>query len=209
MFNRIRKATAILLLVTFICMLIPAQAETADTAALFGAVSGDKYENPFIGMGCQLKDWHYYTNEEIEQINQLTAERISEALDEMPGQNFTVMAADTSDSLMNVNIQIRNMKEYISVFNQYGIQYIAENSLDQLKSSLESAGMSDIQLSLGSVNIGGEDFACIGGQYVFSGITMYYKQLWALRGDYVVYITATTVLADRTDEVFSDFYLLQ
>ena len=66
MFNRIRKTTAILLLVTFIFMLVPAQADTTDTTNLFGIISGDRYENTFAGISCLLEGWHYYTDEEIE-----------------------------------------------------------------------------------------------------------------------------------------------
>ena len=208
MFNRIRKAAAILLLVTFICMLIPAQAESVDTATLFGTISGDTYENSFIGMGCRLEGWHYYSDKEIEQTNQLAMEAISQELQDLVNTNITVMAAETADSLRNVNIQIRNVKDYVSIYNQYGLQFIAESSLDQFKSSLEATGMSNVQLSTGSLNIGGEDFAYIGGQYVLSGVTLYFRQMWALRGDFLAYITATTIMTDRTDEVFSHFYLL-
>ena len=208
MFTKLRKSTAVLLVITLICMLVPAQAETADTSALFGTISGDTYENTFVGMGCLLEGWHYYTDAEIEATNQLTMEKVSEDIQDLINQNITVMAAETADSLMNVNIQIRNVQEYVSVYNQYGLTFIAESSLDQFKSSLESSGMSDVQLSLGSMNIGGNDIPYIGGQYGLSGFTLYFRQLWVLRGDFLVYLTATTIMTDRTDEVFSHFYLL-
>ena len=209
MFIKLRKATAALLVITLFCMLVPVQAETADTSALFGTISGDTYENSFIGIGCRLDGWHYYSDEEIEQTNQIAKEKVSEELHDLLNQNITVMAAETADSLQNVNIQIRNVKDYVSVYNQYGLQFIAESSLDQFKSSLEATGMSDIQLSTGSLNIGGEDFAYIGGQYVLSGVPLYFRQMWVLRGDFLAYITATSILTDNSDTIFSYFYLLQ
>ena len=208
MFNRIRKTTAILLLVTFIFMLVPAQADTTDTTNLFGIISGDKYENTFAGIGCLLEGWHYYTDEEIEQTNQKSKEIISEEIRELVNENVTVMAAESADKLQNVNIQIRNAQEYVAVYEAYGLGTIAENSIDQFRSTLESTGMTDVQLSVSTMNISGEDIPCIGGQYKYKGITMYFRQLWLLRGDYLVYVTVTTLTSDKTEETFSSFYLI-
>ena len=48
---RIRRLTAIILAIMSVCMVMPVQAETAtmDVDEMFGTVTDDTYENPFLG----------------------------------------------------------------------------------------------------------------------------------------------------------------
>ena len=126
----------------------------------------------------------------------------------LASENIAVMAAETADSLQNVNIQLRNVAQYTSVYNEVGLVSIAQSSLDQFKESLEASGMNDVDTHLDSVNISGEDIPGIGGSYTLSSYPIYFMQLWILRGDFLVYLTATTILEDQTEEVLSHFYLL-
>ena len=65
MFSSIRKLTALVLAAMFMCMMVPVQAETADldVEVVFGTVNNDTYENPYLGLGCTLEGWHYYSDE--------------------------------------------------------------------------------------------------------------------------------------------------
>ena len=71
---KIRKLTAIVLVIMSVCMMMSAQAETVTADTLFGEVKNDTYENGFLGLGCTLEGWHYYTDEELEKVNQRTKE---------------------------------------------------------------------------------------------------------------------------------------
>ena len=46
------------------------------------------------------------------------------------------------------------------------------------------------------------------GQYKIKGVQIYFRQVWFVQDIYLVTVTATTVLEDKTEEVFSQFYLL-
>jgi hypothetical protein len=205
---KIRKITAVLLVIMSVCVMFSAQAEAVSAETLFGEVKNDTYGNSFLGLGCTLEGWHYYTDEEMETVNQATKEALSENMDEMLSQNISVMMAEGPDHLQNVNIRLQNVKAYVSIYKSMGLQNVATAALDQFKSTVESAGFTDVQLEVSEISIGDQVFTCIKGEYYLKGVHMYFKQLWDLRDDYMVTVTVTTVQEDTTDEVLSKFFLL-
>lgn len=205
---KIRKITAVLLVIMSVCVVFSAQAEAVSAETLFGEVKNDTYGNSFLGLGCTLEGWHYYTDEEMETVNQATKEALSENMDEMLSQNISVMMAEGPDHLQNVNIRLQNVKAYVSIYKSMGLQNVATAALDQFKSTVESAGFTDVQLEVSEISIGDQVFTCIKGEYYLKGVHMYFKQLWDLRDDYMVTVTVTTVQEDTTDEVLSKFFLL-
>ena len=205
---KIRKITAVLLVIMSVCVMFSAQAEAVSAETLFGEVKNDTYGNSFLGLGCTLEGWHYYTDEEMETVNQATKEALSENMDEMLSQNISVMMAEGPDHMQNVNIRLQNVKAYVSIYKSMGLQNVATAALDQFKSTVESAGFTDVQLEVSEISIGDQVFTCIKGEYYLKGVHMYFKQLWDLRDDYMVTVTVTTVQEDTTDEVLSKFFLL-
>ena len=205
---KIRKLTAIILAIMSMCMVISAQAETVTADTLFGEVKNDTYENGFLGLGCTLEGWHYYTDEELEKVNQRTKEALLHELDELIDRNIGIMMAEKPDHQQNVNIQIQNIKNFTAVYKLMGLAYVAENSLDGFKAMLGGAGYTDVQVGVEEVTVGGQTFTGVKGSYKIGSIPVYFKQLWELRDDYMVTVTATTVQEDTTDEVFAKFFLL-
>ena len=130
---RIRRLTAIILAIMSVCMVMPAQAETAAVDTLFGEVRNETYENAFLGLGCTLEGWHYYTDEELEKVNQRTKEALSNALDDLVDRNIGIMMAEGPDGKQNVNIQLQNVKNYTAIYKMMGLEYVATNSLDGYK----------------------------------------------------------------------------
>ena len=204
----IKKLTALMLVIMSVCMMFSAHAETITADMLFGEVKNDTYENAFIGLGCTLEGWHYYSDAELETVNQRTKAALSDDLAELVDQNIGIMMAEREDGMQNVNIQLQNVKDYVAIYNMMGLEYVATSSLGGFESSLEAAGFTDIQLGVGELNIGDKTFTCVTGEYKLSGIQVYFKQIWDLRDNYLVTVTATTVQDNTTDEVFSNFFLL-
>ena len=203
----IRKLTAIVLVILSMCMMMSAQAETATADTIFGEVKDATYENAFLGLGCTMEGWHYYTDEEMEKINQKTKAALSDELAELVNRNIALMMVESPDGSQNANIQIQNVKDYVAFYNALGIQSVAEQSLDAFKSTLETAGFTDIQVEVGELSIGDRSFTCVTGEYNLQGVQMYFKQLWDIRDIYLVTVTATAILEDTTDEIFSKFFL--
>ena len=102
MFSSIRKLTALVLAAMFMCMMVPVQAETADldVEVVFGTVNNDTYENPYLGLGCTLEGWHYYSDEELEGVNQRTKDALSDELDDLVDQNIGIMMAEQPDGML-------------------------------------------------------------------------------------------------------------
>ena len=205
---KIRRLTAIILVIMSVCMVMPVQAETAAVDTLFGEVKNETYENGFLGLGCTLEGWHYYTDEELEKVNQRTKEALLHELDELIDRNIGIMMAERPDGMQNVNIQLQNVKNYVAIYKMMGLEYVAENSLDGFKAMLGGAGYTDVQVGVEEVTVGGQTFTGVKGSYKIGSIPVYFKQLWELRDDYMVTVTATTVQEDTTDEVFAKFFLL-
>ena len=209
MFSSIRKLTALVLAAMFMCMMVPVQAETADldVEVVFGTVNNDTYENPYLGLGCTLEGWHYYSDEELEGVNQRTKDALSDELDDLVDQNIGIMMAEQPDGMRNVNIQLQNVKNYVSIYEMMGTHEVAVNSLSGFQTTLEAANFTDIQLEVAEQTIGDKTFTCILGQYKIKGVQIYFRQIWDVRDIYLVTVTATTVLEDKTEEVFSKFFL--
>ena len=191
------------------CMMVPVQAETADldVEVVFGTVNNDTYENPYLGLGCTLEGWHYYSDEELEGVNQRTKDALSDELDDLVDQNIGIMMAEQPDGMRNVNIQLQNVKNYVSIYEMMGTHEVAVNSLSGFQTTLEAANFTDIQLEVAEQTIGDKTFTCILGQYKIKGVQIYFRQIWDVRDIYLVTVTATTVLEDKTEEVFSKFFL--
>lgn len=209
MFSSIRKLTALVLAAMFMCMMVPVQAETADldVEVVFGTVNNDTYENPYLGLGCTLEGWHYYSDEELEGVNQRTKDALSDELDDLVDQNIGIMMAEQPDGMRNVNIQLQNVKNYVSIYEMMGTHEVAVNSLSGFQTTLEAANFTNIQLEVAEQTIGDKTFTCILGQYKIKGVQIYFRQIWDVRDIYLVTVTATTVLEDKTEEVFSKFFL--
>ena len=109
--KKIRRLTAIVLVITSMCMMISAQAETITSDMLFGEVKNETYENAFLGLGCTMEGWHYYTDEEMEKVNQRTKAALSNELDELVDRNIAIMMVERPDGMQNVNIQLQNVKD--------------------------------------------------------------------------------------------------
>lgn len=205
---RIRRLTAIILAIMSVCMVMPVQAETAAVDTLFGEVKNETYENAFLGLGCTLEGWHYYTDEELEKVNQRTKEALSNALDDLVDRNIGIMMAEGPDGKQNVNIQLQNVKNNTAIYKMMGLEYVATNSLDGFKATLGAAGFTDIQVCVDEVTVGEQNFTCVKGEYKIRDIQVYFKQLWEIQDNYLVTVTATAYIEDTTDEVFSKFFLL-
>lgn len=207
---RIRKLAAIVLAIMLICMIIPTRAENAtmDVEEMFGKVTNDTYENSFLGIGCTLEGWHYYTDEELKGVNQRTKEALSDEFDDLIDQSISIMMAEQPGGMQNTNIQIQNIKNYVSIYETTGIQKVAEYSMSGFKLTLEAAGFTDIQLEVSEQTVGGKTFTCVVGQYKMKGVQMYFRQIWDVQDIYLMTVTVTTVMEDATEEVFSHYFLL-
>ena len=75
----------------------------------FGTIEGSVYENEYLGIGCQLDRWHFYSIEELGKINTfVTMDQLPHDLrsDIQEQGNMMLMFAETPDKALSVNISV-------------------------------------------------------------------------------------------------------
>ncbi len=182
-----------------------------DVAAdLFGRVEDGNYVNEFIGFGFKLEDWHFYTDEEIDAMNNITKKLVTEEYAKMMDQidMLYVMMAMAPDRT-NINISMRNLGEYAPVYEMLGVDTIVESSVDASASSLTTAGCEDVKVEFIKKTVDGEEFSGLMTSYKMLGIQMSSKFIMCIRDRYLVSITVTGLEEDAIDAVFDRLYLIK
>ncbi len=205
------KKFAILIMALVLAMNLTAgtaYAETETADALFGVQTGDAYENTFIGLGCTLAGWHYYSDEEIEEVNKQALGFVSDDVREMmeSSGNVTLMAAESATGLEQINIQAQNVKQYVALYEMLGVESVIDSQLDTLRSVYEQTGFEDLEIRRTEITIGSRTLPVVRMSYKLMGVQMYMQQAWYLQNDHLVYLTISTAMADTTDDLVACFY---
>ncbi len=173
---------------------------------LFGTVSGDAYENRFLGIGCRLPGWHYLSQEEIaEQYNlakYICSDDVTELLENNPAT--TVMFASSEDGQRNINIQVQNLR--LSFGGVYSEEQILNIYVPMLENMLTQAGYTDLSIERGTVRFLGSERSCITITGKIYGIDIRQKQLFIFRDKYASFITFTGMSGTDVDDLIAAFY---
>ena len=204
-----KKILALLLAFTMILSIGSALAEVTFADAL-GVIDGDVYRNEYLGVGFILPEggqWAFLTEEEILLTNQIGKAVLSGDLKEImeTSQNVTLMGAAAPDGLPDIGIQILDLGEMSSLVKMLGFEMILSMQLDDMKSTLESSGMTDVKVELGAIVIDGREVTAMWTQYKFLGI-MCYTVAIVLSGNYAVYITAAAVEEGVPEKVLENVF---
>lgn len=189
-------------------------AETVDAHQLFGTVTGDVYENEYLGIGCKLDGWYYYSEEDIAAANQMARDVFSSKDIGAILNNVNVlylMMAEFSNGMENVNIVLQHENEtYMSMVDAVGVEGLLNmGGKDYYASMLEQAGYSNINIDITKISIGGAEFSGMQVSYDFMGVTACIKQVYSLYGDYMMILTVCGPSYENVDDVLSRFYILQ
>ena len=185
--------------------------EDIDSASIFGKTVNGNYENEFLGLGFKLKDWHLYSEQELAAVNQVSNDLISSKVEQDIGlaDNLTIMMASAQDDKASINIVLRNMKEYVDAINMMGVDKVIESSLDTSREMYAQAGFENVKMDSAKINVENKDYAGTSIYYEVQGVPSYLKQIWLVRGEYVAYITITSMNEDTTDEIVKNLYHLK
>lgn len=173
---------------------------------IIGQIDGQRYENSFIGLGCQLDDsWMVESQENAALLLGLTGQLMDAAeLIEQKGV-FCDFYALYSDGYSSINIMVQ--KENAITETMSDDAYL-EAALASAYASLEAVGFSEIQSRLDTVEFAGQDRRAIRVTAIVGESPIYEAQIPIRRDGYIFSITAASFNEDLTEQFLSYFYKL-
>ena len=175
--------------------------ETAEIEEAFdiGAVSGGRYENAFLGIGCELgEDWTYLEREQL-------AEMVGLATDLFEDENyrekiaqadmFQDMYAGRQDGLATVNVMIQNLGVTGLIVSE---KALLDNSTAELESAFEGAGMTIKSVERNSGLFAGEIHEGIRSELSYQDVPYYVQQYGIKVGTHLAVVTLGSFVEDQT-----------
>ena len=195
--------------------------ETADNSpapeeATFniGSTDGGTYTNDYLGIGCKLDEtWTFYDEKQLADLNGVVvdsidnkelADKYSESLES--GKTVFDMYATSSDGLAQINIVIENLG--VIYGNTIDESSYVDLSMDTLKETLDSAGMTNTTVEKISIDCAGATRSGFAASGESEGIAIYEKGICIKKGNYMAIITVSSYTQDTTDTLASLFYSL-
>lgn len=171
-----------------------------------GTITGNKYENSFIGIACNLpSDWSMLTQEEVKAQNEqalgMMGEEYANAI-----ANATIiyeMFATHENMTDTVNVNMEKLTGAAAALNE---EAYAKLSIESLKSALESMGLTVTSATVGTVSFAGKDRTCINIEGEFMGIPVYEVVVCMKCGNYMAVISTCTWSANTCDQILANFY---
>lgn len=174
----------------------------------FGNATGKKYENEYLGIGCELdSEWTFYTDEQIAELNNITTSNLDEVTAEaIENANviYDMYAITAKQDTINVNL------EKMSGFGASVIDvdtYI-DTALPQLKDAMAQMGVTVVKCEKTSLSFAGQTVGGIAMEISANGVSAYQKMACIKKGKYIAIIGVATYNTDNTDSLLSKFYSL-
>lgn len=184
--------------------------EEPEAQVQLGVQSGGRYENAFLGIGCELdENWTFGSREELAELAGQTMdmfedEDLSEQLKSL--NLFYDMYAYADEGLVTMNIIIQNLGVlYGTVITE---EQLLELSSKDLESQMASAGFSNVQWERRDVEFAGAERV---GLYMISevqGMTYYCQQIYMKQGSYMACVTLASFQEDITPNLTEYFFAL-
>ncbi len=201
---------------TALVLLLCSAASLAETAFrdTLGAVDGGTYINPFLGLGCDLPSWYFFSRDEILKENQFPESSLDDSLKTIMKSTSQVLVMEAVPDLSgtrNVKVCIARITwKFRETIKQTGFTALLPALMADMKRSYQSAGMEDIEMRQDTVLIDGKEIAAIDVRFSQAGAA--YRNVYALFpfGDYMITIQSFvhTSFTDDAAEVFSHFFWL-
>ncbi len=173
-----------------------------------GKVSGTKYENDFVGIGCKLgSGWEFYSETEIQELNNFYAVNVDEKYsDFLYGiDSFCDMSAANKDSGSSVEVNL----DKADPEELYKLDMIAYCELQApLQAKIcEELGYKLVTHSVKYVSVGDNILPCIkiSGKNP-NGLKLYFLYFFVKCDGYIATVNVTTAVKDTTESIVNKFY---
>lgn len=173
-----------------------------------GTLQGNTYENAYFGIGCRLdEDWTFSTDDEIQELNGLTADLVGEELKEQLENAAIVydMMAIKDGGVESMNLNIENVG--LAGFALSTEDYV-NASMDPLKTALENMGYEDLTVESRKVVFAGAETDAMYVKGQISGAIFEEIILMLKKGSRFASLTIGTC-NQNLDELMGCFYALK
>lgn len=170
-----------------------------------GTVDGDRWENEYLGIGCQLKGYTFFSQEEIKDLNQLTADLVdneayTKALES--AQVVQSMYAHKNSQLDTVNVVMEKVTVASASYSAQEYAQAGKKATEQAMSNL----LEDVSVTVGTVTFLGEQHPAVIITGSVNGMRLVQKQAVLRRGSYFCAVTASSYTGENPDDILAKFY---
>lgn len=179
---------------------------TAGAEISLGSTSGNRWENEFIGIGCQLdENWTFMTDEEIRQQNQISTELVGDEYKDALESAAVIydMMANHANGTSTVGVNLEKLSGATLLITE---QLYIEASKESLEGAIASMGVENIQVSTEEISLGGKTHYGIRLEGEYSGVKIYETLIAVKCNGYMACVTACTWVEDGTQEILDCFY---
>lgn len=171
-----------------------------------GKTSNNIYKNDFLGLSCSLpSDWQFYSDEQILELNNITAEYIDdEVLEKIQNANLIYdMYATHPTSGSNMNLILEKVSPLkIATLD---LKTSLESQIDVIKQNFENMGYTNLTVKYQKITVDGKEYDGLVLYAEIQGVSFYEKVFAFKKGSYVVNVTVGTLANDETDKVLGYF----
>ena len=181
----------------------PEPAETQETEPVqeqvfsIGNIDGTVYTNDTLHIRIELpQGWVYASEEDLVKLNQTVIDSFeNEELKAAMEDGAAVMGvyATSPDGTQQINIMFQEMPMSV-----YTPEMIINASIPEVRSQLESQGMTVVSITKEPIVFLGEDSHCMRIEGSLNNISLYETQVYAKEGNYLAVITCSSVVNDTT-----------
>lgn len=181
----------------------------SDKELSLGVVNGLKYENSFIGIGCQLPEgWTFKSEAEILELNNIAQDVMTDDLQEALKSAtvvYDMMATSPSqtDNIL-VNLEKVNNIQLLAL----DLKKNCETLYPSIEDSLKNFGYQDFTHSVEDVNIGNKSFTALKLQASLYGVKMYQTTFFIKCNGYLAGVAVTAMSEAQMQSILQSFYIL-
>lgn len=174
-----------------------------------GEVSGQVYENEYIGIGCQLSnDWVFYSEDQIKELNNMAAEIAGEDYKQLMENADVVydMMGQTTDLTSTVELVMEKFDP--SEIGLVDLKFSLEATIPTLTSTYEGMGFSNVQTEITTLTFAGEECDALNLSAEINGYNFYLTTVMLKADSHVVSVGVGSFNKTTVDTVLSNFYAL-
>ena len=202
-----RAFSCILALVMVFTLAAISPAARAEDSFGTGTIQDNVYWNETMKIGCALDEtWYFYSEEEILEVNGMTAEALEGEIAEMieNGGTITDMFAQNLETGANVNVVFQRVSLANSLL--YNEKSYIEASFATLEDAFAQLGIEDVEFTIQEMEFMGETHCSVLITGMYSGVPIYEQIAVVKDGRNFTVVTVFSVLEGEAEEVLSCFF---